>query len=155
MKAGYVARTEGTVALAAATVKSVLGVKSGATFGLDLKKLRVAFHDSDATELPVLIELCRSTWATNSPGTNSTSVTPAQGYGLRVAHGITAAKNWTSEPTALTVIEDWELTPAGGVVIYDLPVDQSYDCDVAEGFVLRLTAPSITDVRALLGCERC
>ncbi len=154
-KAGYSAVTGGAVALSAATAKSVLGVKSHANFGLDLKKIRVSFDGTSATATPVLVELCYATFATNSPGTNSTSVTPAQLYGRAITVGATAAKTWTTEPTALTALEEWLVTPAGGLAVYDLPLGDTPDSAVSEGFVLRLTAPAAVNARAGIVFERC
>lgn len=152
-KTGYMAPTGGAVALSAATAKSVLGVKGHANFGIDLTKARVSFDGSTAAT-PVLVELCYATFATNSPGTASTSVTPAQVYGRVTAVGATAGKNWTTEPTVLTVIEEELLTPNGGLVIYDFPLGTTPDSAVSEGFVIRCTAPATVNVRAGLWWER-
>jgi hypothetical protein len=154
-KAGYSAVTGGAVALSAATAKSVIGVKSHANFGLDLKKIRVGFDGVTATAVPVLIELCYATFATNSPGTNSTSVTPAQLYGRVITAGFTAGKTWTTEPTVLTVLDEWLLTPNGGSAWYDIPLGDTPDSAVSEGWVLRLTAPATVNARAGLWVERC
>jgi hypothetical protein len=154
-KAGYSIVTGGAVALSAATAKSVLGVKSHANFGLDLKKFKVSFDGVTASAVPVLVELCYATFATNSPGTASTSVTPAQIYGRTIAVGATAAKTWTTEPTVLTVIQEWLLTPNGGVVAYDFPLGDTPDSAVSEGFVIRCNAPAAVNVRAALEFERC
>lgn len=154
-KAGYAIVTGAAVSLSAATAKSVLGVRGNAAFGVDLRKFSVAFLGVTASEVPVLVELCAATFASNEPGTNSTSVTPAQIYGRATTHGVTAARNWTAEPTVLTVIREWLLTPAGGIVIYDYPLGDSPDSPVSEGFVLRCTAPSSTSVRASMDFERC
>ncbi|MCK9921596.1 hypothetical protein MXD61_06785 [Frankia sp. AgPm24] len=103
----------------------------------------------------MLIELCASTFATNAPGTNSTSVTPVQLYGRAITVGATAAKNWTAEPTALTVIEETLCTPYGGQVWYDFPLGDGPDSPVSNGFVLRFTAPAAVNVRASMTFERC
>lgn len=152
MKAGYSASTEGAVALAAATAKSVLAVTAPAQFGCDLKKFRVGFDGVSASAVPVLIELCRSTFAT--AGT-STAATVDQVYGRAVTAGFTAAKNYTAEPTVLTPIEEFLLTPAGGLVFYDFPLGDTPDCDVSNGFVLRCNAPAAVNVRASMWFERC
>ncbi|HEY9367012.1 hypothetical protein [Streptomyces sp.] len=154
-KAGYSIVTGGAVALSAATAKSVLGVKSHANFGLDLKKFKVGFDGVTASAVPVLVELCYATFATNSPGTASTSVTPAQIYGRSVTVGATAAKTWTTEPTVLTVVQEWLLSPNGGLVFYDFPLGDTPDSAVSEGFVIRCTAPAIVSVRASMEFERC
>lgn len=152
---GYSATTGGAVALSAATAKSILGVKSHANSGVDLKKFRVAFDGVTASAVPVLVELCYCTWASNSPGTNSTSVTPVQAYGRVLAVGATAGKTWTTEPTVLTVVEEFLLTPNGGVIFYDWPLGDTPDSALAEGFVIRCTAPATVNVRASIWWERC
>lgn len=151
----YNCSTEGAVALAAATAKTVIGVKAHANSGLLLSAIKISFPDTSATEVPVLVELMYSTWASNSPGTNSTSTTARQSNGRSITAGFTAGKTWTAEPTTLTELETWTLTPNGGLVIYDLPLGKEYDCALAEGFVIRCNAPSATDVRANLQVSRC
>lgn len=154
-KAGYATSTEGAVALSAATAKSILGVAAPSQFGVDLKKFRIGFDGVTASAVPVLVELCRATFATNGPGTNSTSTTIDQAYGRAITAGFTGAKNWTTEPTVLTPIDEWLLTPAGGLVIYDFPLGDTPDCDVSNGFVLRCNAPAAVNARASLWFERC
>lgn len=154
-KAGYGTSTEGAVALSAATAKSILGVSAPAQFGVDLKKLRIAFDGVTASAVPVLVELCYATFATNAPGTNSTSTTVDQVYGRSVTAGFTAAKAWTTEPTVLTPIDEWLLTPNGGLVIYDFPLGDTPDSAVSNGFALRCNAPATVNVRASLWFERC
>lgn len=153
-KTGWSIVTGGAVPLSAATAKSVLGAKAHANSGLDLQKVIVGFDGVTASAVPVLVELCYATFATNSPGTNSTSVTPLATYGRQTTVGWTAAKTWTTEPTVLTVLEEELLTPNGGLVIYNWPLGQTYDSALAEGFVIRCTAPATVNVRATMLFER-
>lgn len=154
-KAGYTTSTEGAVALSAATAKSILGVAAPAQFGVDLKKFRLAFDGTTASAVPVLVELCRATFASNAPATNSTSTTVDQVYGRAITAGFTAAKSWSAEPTVLTPIDEWLLTPNGGAVFYDFPLGDTPDCDVSNGFVIRCNAPAAVNVRGTLWFERC
>lgn len=154
-KAGYSCTTEGAVALSAATATSIIGVAGTADFGVDLKKYRVSFDGVTASAVPVFIELCYATFATNAPGTNSTSVTVRQGYGRVLTAGFTAAKTWTTEPTVLTVLESYLLTPNGGTVIYDWPLGDTPDSAFSQGFTIRCNAPATVNVRASLSFERC
>ena len=155
-KAGYSVATTAAVALTAATAKSVLGVASGAQFGVDFKKLHMGFDGVTASAVPVLVELCYATFATNGPGTNSTSRTPSQVYGRTIAiTGVTAASNWTAEPTVLTVLDQWTLTPNGGTVLYDVPLGDTPDSAVSQGFVIRCTAPAGVNVNGTMWFERC
>lgn len=149
-KAGYTATTGAAVALTAATAKSSLGVLAPAQFGVDLIAVRVGID----TTTTLLVELCQSTFATNAPGTNSTSVTPTQVYGRSITTGFTAARTWTAEPTVLTAVEEWEFT-SGGTAIYDIPLGDTYDSAVSTGFVLRLTAGATANARATMKFERC
>lgn len=154
-KAGYAIVTGSTVTLSASTAKSVLGVQAPEEFGIDLKKVWFAFNGTTASDAPVLVELCRATFESNAPGTNSTPVTPQQLYGRTIAHGVSAARNWTSEPTQLTTVAELSLTPNGGTLMYDWPLGDTPDCAPEDGFVLRLTAGAGVGVRATMVWERC
>jgi hypothetical protein len=153
-KCGYTVPTGGVVALTAATAKTVLGVKGHANFGLDLKKARVGFDGVTASAVVVLVELCYCTWATNSPGTASTSVTPVQAYGRVSAAGFTAGKTWTTEPTVLTVFDEILLDPNKGLLVYDFPLGDTPDSALAEGFAYRCTAPANVNLRGTFWVER-
>jgi hypothetical protein len=143
MRAIYAADTEAVVALAAAaTAKTIFGVKGDAGHGIDLLKWWFNFDGVTAAEKPILVELCELTWATNAPGTNSTAVTVDQAAGPTLAETFAAARNWTTEPTVLTPIETFELDPYKGFYSYDFPLGDSPDSLVAEGFCVRMTIPT-------------
>jgi hypothetical protein len=152
--AGYSCQTEGAVALTAATAKSIIGVKAHANSGLQLKGFFVAFDGVTASAVPVLVEVMYSTWATNPPGTLSTSTTPRQVYGRVLAAGFTSGKTWTTEPTVLTNIAEFLLAADKGFVAYQWPLGQEPDSALAEGFVIRCNAPAGVNVRATMLVER-
>lgn len=154
-KAGYTAPAAAAVALTAATAKSVIGVAAPAQFGVDLTKFRIGFDGATSTAVPARIELCAATFATNGPGTNSTSITPVQVYGRSITAGFTAASNWTTEPTVLTVVETWNQSVYGGLVVYDYPFGSTPDSAVSNGFVIRVTAPAAVNCTPTLWFERC
>lgn len=151
---GYSDTTEGSVALAAGVAKTILGVRAHANSGLQLKGFMVAFDGITASAVPVLVEIGYCTFATNAPGTNSTSTTPNQTYGRVLAAGFTAARNWTTEPTAITVFKEFLLAPDKGVIPFQWPLGQEPDCALAEGFVIRCNAPAAVNVRASIDVER-
>lgn len=153
-KSGYVITT-GAVSLVAATLKYVLGVQGGTEFGVDLKKLRIGFNGTDATDAPVLVELCAVTFVTNPPGTNSTALTPVQAYGRHAATGFLGGSNWTSAPTVVTLLEEVLLTPNGGTILYDWPLGDTPDSALNQGFAVRCTAADAVSVRAAVWFERC
>ncbi len=154
-KAGYTAPAAAAVALTAATAKSVIGVVAPAQFGVDLTKFRIGFDGATSTAVPARVELCAATFATNGPGTNSTSITPVQMYGRSITAGFTAASNWTTEPTVLTVVETWNQSVYGGLVVYDYPFGTSPDSPVSNGFVIRVTAPAAVNCTPTIWFERC
>jgi len=154
MKTGYSCSTEAAVALVAATPKSILGVLGNAAFGVDFIGFDCGFDGVTAANVPVLLELCYATFATNPPGTNSTSVTVDTTYGRAVTPGMTAARAWSAEPTVLTPIKEFLLTPNGGAIFYNFPRDRTPDSAVSNGFVLRGNAPNNVNVRATFNFER-
>lgn len=152
-KQGYSAVATAVVASTTAA-KTIIGVKSNAAFGIDLRKIAIGFDGVTAANAPVLVELVYATFATNAPGTNSTSVTPAQTYGRVIASGVTAAVNWTAEPTVLTVLKQYLLTPNGGLVIEEFAPDHGFDTALGEGLAIRVTAAVTVGVRATMEWER-
>lgn len=151
----YRCNTEGAVALAAATAKTIVGAKAHANSGLLLTAVRFGFDGVTASAVPVLIELCYCTFGANAPGTNSTSTTPKQVSGRPLTAGFTSGKTWTTEPTTITVLEEMLLTPNGGALWYDFPLSTEFDTALGEGFGLRMTAPAIVNARAVLAVSRC
>ena len=149
MQTVYSAPAAADIALSAATAKSIIGVNGASDFGIDLKGIHLGFDGATSTNTPALIEVCAATFATNPPGTASTSITPVAIVGrANAATGFAAASNWTTEPTVLTVVDSYRFTVYGGTEIYDLPL--SYDGPLANGFVVRVTAAQAVNVRATL-----
>ena len=155
MKAGYSLSTGAPVALAAGTAKTVLCVLTPAQFGADLRHLEIAFDGVTASAVPVLIEVCTSTAASNStPGTNNVTGTVNQVYGRSIATGFTGFYASTTEPTVLTPVYRFTLSPNGGAIVYDFPADRTPDCGVSAGIAIRCTAPAIVNVNATMAFER-
>lgn len=148
------------IALVAATVKTILMVKSTAAIGGQLVEYGVSFDGTNAANTPVLVELVKSTNATNStPGTNNTSVTPVQvrgdgnDGGAGTAPTMTAFANSTSEPTVLTVVKRFLVPPTSGLII-QLPLGREQSIPLAAspftGLGLRCNAPQAVNVRAYM-----
>jgi hypothetical protein len=68
-------------------------------------------------------------------------VTPIQISGLTIAAGFTAAKTWTTEPTALAQLDAF-YCPPNGTFLYDFPLGDEPNSDLAVGFVVRVTPGS-------------
>jgi hypothetical protein len=154
-KAGYMTSTGANVALTT-VAKTVLCVIAPAQFGIDLKKIRVSFDGVSAAGVPILVQLMTSTLATNStPGTNNTTGTVTQVYGRTITAGFTSFYASTTEPTVLTEIDQWLLSPNGGTILYDYPLGDTPDTAVSNGLVLRMTPPAAVNCRAAMWFERC
>lgn len=144
----YAHVSEGAVALSAATAKSIIGAKAGSAVGLMATGYEIGFDGVTASAVPVLIEYGYCTWASNAPGTNSTGTTERQKNGRVISADWTGGRNWTTEPTTITVLSEKLLSPNGGLVIYDEPLGKEADSAVSEGFVIRCNAPAAVNVRA-------
>jgi hypothetical protein len=140
MSSGYKVHTEGEVTLAAAgTAKSILGVAGNANFGIILKEIWLDFDGVTSSNNTVKIAVARCTFATNAPGTNSTSVTVKQSYGRQAGTGLTAAKAWTTEPTVIETVaeEEFSLDPNKGLYRYPWPLGDEPDSALGEGWLMR------------------
>jgi hypothetical protein len=154
---GYKVDSSATVALAAATAKTALMVLTPAQFGACLRKVRIGFDGVTAAAVPVFWEIVRSTNASNStPGTGNTNENAniLQYKGRAITTGFTAFSASTAEPTVLTRLDGNLLTPAGGLLVYDFPLGDEFECDVSAGLGVRLTAPAIVNARVALHFER-
>ncbi len=154
-KTRYSISTGAAVALSGGVAKTILCVLAPAQFGVDLIGYEVSFDGVTASAVPVLVELCYSTAATNStPGTNNTTGTVNQTAGRVITAGFTGFYASPSEPTVLTPIDRITLTPNGGTVIRDYS-GATPDTAVSNGFVIRCNAPGAVNVNGTLWFERC
>lgn len=148
---GYSVQTEAAVALAAGVAKSVISVVAQAAAGLQLKSFELGFDGVTASAVPVLIEVSYCTFGT--AGT-ATGTTPRQNYGRVLTAGFTSFRNYSAEPTTITVIKEFLLTPNAGLIAYQWPLGQEPDSAFAQGFLIRCTAPAVVNVRGTLSVER-
>lgn len=154
---GYKVDNSAAVALVAATAKTCLMIMTPGQFGACIRKFRIGFDGVTAANAPVLWEIVQSTNATNStPGTGNTTETAniIQYKGRSITTGFTAFGASTSEPTVLTVLERNLLTPAGGLLVYDFPLGDEFECGVSAGLGIRCTAPNAVNVRTSIYVER-
>lgn len=150
MAAGYTVESAGGIALAAATPKTVLSVINSASGLVRLCEISVSFGGVSGTAEPVTVELCSGTQAT--AGT-STAAVPVQTRGaLRTAQS-TGARNYTAEPTVLTVRRRWLVHPQASLVL-QFPLGREPEQMLASGaLALRCTAPAAVNVQAYMEFE--
>lgn len=154
-KTRYSVQTGAAVALSAATARTILAVIAPAQFGVDLVTYEIGFDGVTASAVPVLVEICYSTFATNStPGTGNSTATVNQTAGRTITNGFTGFYASTSEPTVLTPLDSFTMTPNGGLIVRDYN-GNTPDSAVSNGFVIRCTAPAAVNVRGTMYFERC
>lgn len=151
MRATYSIATSAAAAYGVAASRTLLAVKGGAAFGVELLEWSVSFDGTSAAGIPCLVELCYLTAA--GAGT-PVAVTPVQTGGRTIAHGATVGQNYSAEPTTLTVIKSMLLTPNGGTWAEQLPPDARPDSAINEGFAIRLSTPAAVNARGTLDWAR-
>jgi len=149
MKAGYTAEVGAPVSTGVA-LKTILSVIAPAQFGVDLVGFRLGFDGVTAANTPVVVEI--AVFTTDGTGTAGTV---NQAYGRAITAGFTSKYNYTIEPTGLTAVDRYSLTPNGGAIVYDYPRDRTPDCAVSNLIALRTTAAQAVNVNATLIFERC
>lgn len=137
----YSVMTEGLVALAAAaTAKSILGAVAPAGKNFSICEVAVFFDGIDATQKPVLVEVCRSTQA--GVGVN-TAVTLRQLRGVSTYTGsTTGTKNYTTEPTVLTPLKRLLVDPYKGLGWQQFPLGREIECYPSGAIIVRMTIPT-------------
>lgn len=150
--------TSGTTAhaLAAATAETSWNLIAGAAVGVHIVEFGIGFDGVTASAVPVNVELCQSTQAT--AGTPAASPTPTQIRGKATAVGVTAGVSYTAEPTVLTPVKHWLVSPNGGMFVIQAPLGREAESDLSGGAVksmaLRATAPAVVNCRSYVEFER-
>lgn len=137
------------------TPTTIAGVKNAANQAIRCFGFNIGF-DGILLVAPALIEIGQCTFATNSPGTNSTSVTPKPyDNGRPETIQSSAGKLWTAEPTVITIVEDFLIPVYMGSGIIFVPLSKPLIAKGGSGIVMRITLPSTVTANATgaLKCE--
>jgi len=124
------------------TPMTTIGVQASTHVALRVLEQMNSTDGSTSTATPAKIEICRNTFATNAPGTNSTSITVANGKrdSARDAPQFIAGNTWTVEPTTITVIRTYNLPQYNGSYHYINPLSSPYIVPGNGGWSVRFTA---------------
>ncbi|MEU3162891.1 hypothetical protein [Streptosporangium sp. NPDC006930] len=152
MSSRYTVETNGDIALSAATAKTIMNAINGSNSVTRLIELGVFADGTTANAEPLTIELCKSTQA--GAGSNTGHTMAQSGGPTRTAQG-TAARNYTAEPTVLTVIKRWLIHPAGGGLLLQGPQGREIAEQIAsaQGLAVRCTAPAGVNVQGYMEVE--
>jgi len=147
---GYTVESSGDIALSAATAKTILSVINASNAIIRITEIGVSFDGTSGTAEPVTVELCGSTQG--GAGT-STSHTIAQVRGPTRTVQATGARNYTAEPTTLTVRKRWLVHPQTGLVIQFPLGREPEQVTSANALCLRCTAPATVNVQGYIEFE--
>ncbi len=152
-QAGYALSNNANVALAAATAKTVMLLITPANIGLQLKRFTVSLNSVTPTEAPGLIEIVRSSLA-GAGTTTSATANIVQNYGRAITHSFTAGENYTAEPTTLTLVRKFLLSPVSSTFAYDYPLGTEPDIGASSGLGIRCTFAAAANIMASMEFER-
>lgn len=141
---------------APAAVHTILNVIAPAGHGLELVDFSISADGVTASAVPMLVEICQSTQA--SAGTAGSAPTPVQIRGRGTGGSApTAGANYTAEPTVLTVIHAFYLTPDSSTWEMPASLGREIECDSSAGTIkalaIRITPSATVNVRAMMEVE--
>ena len=134
------------ISLTNGAAKSCSGVTSPATRRVKIRGIRFGGNSVTQTDPPVLVEIVTGFTAAGT----STGQTPQPAEIAETASLCTGGTNWTVEPSGGSPVTRWadRISPIGGTLVYDIPVDQRPTMAVSQTAVVRCTSGSnLTNVR--------
>lgn len=141
---------------AGAVVHTDLVAIAPAGHGFSLCEAAVSFDGVTASAVPVYMELCTSTQTTAGTGGTAPGIAQVRGPATG-GSAPTASGSHTAEPTTLTRIRHWYVSPNGGTFIYPLPLGREVECDSSAGtrkaLALRSTPPAAVNLAAYMEVE--
>ena len=139
--------TTGTVALSAATARTVIEGSTTANVPCEWIALDITFDGVTATAVPVRVDFCTYT----ATGTG-TAYTPKR-LGQAVGTAQTTFKiNDTVEPSTPTIVQSWLIPPTSGIM-YQWPLGRELFHNVSTVQGIRLTAPAAVNAIVNLTTE--
>ena len=141
----YTLSNSADVALAAGVAKTVIQLGTPSTRRAWLKEAGIGFKSVTATDVPVLVQLCRQSTAGTATGLTSAPDVEGHPAGL-----VTGKENATVEPATGVIVKEWYITPIGGQLVYQLPLGDEIESAISSFLGLVVTAPGIQNLRAYL-----
>jgi hypothetical protein len=149
VRSGSSATNTTPVALAAATVKTVIAVMGTAGTSIAATRLVLSFDGVTATAVPAVVEV----GIISGLGT-ATSFTPVQVAGHTLASACSAGYNHTVEPTYTRIVDSFYAPVTMGHLEVFTPLGDELQCDASQGIAVRVTAPAAVNCLAnLTYCE--
>ena len=135
-------------------LKTALGIKTSTNVCVKVLEAAFSFDGATSGNAPAQVEFDQITFATNSPGTNSTSVTPLKtDTGRAETVQATCGKTWTSQPTTVTM--QWPLAVGqyNGIYHYVNPFISPFIIIGATGAGTSINTPNTVNFSGKLHAE--
>lgn len=133
----------GKTIAATSTLTTDLGIKAPANQAFTVDELDVGFDGTNSANGPGIIDMGQCTFATNAPGTNSTSVTlAASDSGRPETIQCTGGKTWTAQPTVIVIWDSFLVPSYMGSALKPLPLMKPMICKGSGGLAISTTLPS-------------
>lgn len=142
-RSGSSATNSTTVAMVAATAKSVVAVLGSSADSINLLRVKVSFDGVTPTAIPALVEI----GVISALGT-VTSFTPVQHSGVVLASAASAGYNATVEPTYVRIIDTFYVPVYMGLYEAWVPLGEEAIAIASQGFAIRVTAPATVNCHA-------
>lgn len=142
-RSGSSATNTTTVAMVAATAKTVVQVFGTANTTLSLVRVKVSFDGVTASAVPALVE-----WGIITAAGTSTAFTPVQNTGSPFASPAAGGYNSSAEPTYTRIIDSAYVPVFMGTYVEWYPLGEEPLCAVSQGFGIRVTAPATVNCLA-------
>jgi hypothetical protein len=132
-----------TVACVASTIKTVVGVTAAANICVQITEASASFDGATSSNAPAIVEFDQITFATNAPGTNSTTSGPVKkDTGRGETFQCSGAKAWSAQPTVITSQWFLDIGQYNGVYHYILPFASPFICIGGKGCGISVTSPN-------------
>lgn len=133
----------GKLIAATSTLTTDLGIKNAANQAITVDEIDVGLDGTTSTNGPGIIDMGFCTYATNSPGTNSSSVTlVASDNGRPETIQSTGGKTWTVQPTVIAIWKSFLVPTYMGSAIAPLPMMKPMICKGGSGISVASTLPA-------------
>lgn len=142
-RSGSSATNSTTVAMVAATAKTVVAVLGAASDTIGVKSWRVSFSSVTSTDVPATVEL----GVISAIGT-VTSFTPVQIAGIALSAASSAGYNASGEPTFTKILETLYVPVQQGIYEKYYPLGEEPVVGASTGFAIRVTSPSAVNCYA-------
>lgn len=150
MAGRYTVESNGDIALTAATAKTVGTYITGSNAPARAIEMVVGFDGINPIAEPVTVELCFLTTAGAGTATSHTLV--QSGGPTRTAQG-SAKRNYTAEPTTLTVFKRWLVHPQTSITI-QWPLNREPEQNTGgNAIAIRCTAPAAVNCQFSMEVE--